>query len=269
MPHRAIATLKIEASILNLYLHEVFLHDGHNIKEFAAPFTEESLAPAGGIKPHTLNATHRRALAICIVSVKNVLDIFLSFDIESLCSIPVFHYVRTAYAVFAMMKIHFATSRLDNDLHTMMDNDLNVEFYLDELLKCLQEVSRTRKLRAAAIFRLILLMLRTWFQRQKAQVDPDRMHIPRGDTILHTVLRTADTISKDGSSKAIDAATTYSSSPMQTMAENAMPSSVESWPLDPDEEMLPWNEFDFEFFLETDDSMVLQVALERLGGLIG
>ena len=56
---------------------------------------------------------------------------------------------------------------------------------------------------------------------------------------------------------------------MQTVADNAMPSSVESWPLDPDEEMLPWNEFDFGSFLETDDSMVLQIALERLGELIG
>jgi hypothetical protein len=112
-------------------------------------------------------------------------------------------------------------------------------------------------------------MLKTWFQRQKAQVDPDRMHVRREDTIFHTVLQTADAINMDGSSKAIDAATTYSSFPMQTTTEIAMSSDVDAWPLEQDEEMLPWNEFDFESFLDRDDSMLLQMALERLGGLIG
>lgn len=269
MPQRVTAVLESEASILNLYLHEIFLHNGHNVKEFVAPFTEEGPVPAGGIKPQPISAIHRRALAICIVSVKNVLEIFLSFDTETLCSIPAFNYVRTAYTVFAMMKIHFAASRLDNDLHEMMDKDLNVEFYLDELLKSLQEVSRTRKLRVAAIFRLVILMLRTWFQRQKTQVDPDRVHVRREDTIFHTVLQTADAIHTDGSSKAIDAATTYSTFPMQAIAEDSMPTGVDAGPLEQDEEMPTWNEFDFESFLEKDDSMFLQIALERLGGFIG
>jgi hypothetical protein len=272
--HRVTAILQSEASIVNLYLHEIFLHDGHNIKEFAAPLTEEYPVPASGIIPQPLNATHRKALAICIVSVKDVLDIFLSFDTETLCSIPTFQYVRTAYTVFAMMKIYFAASRLDSEFHEMMNTDLNVEFYLDELLKSLQEVSRTKKIRVAAIFRLVLLMLRTWFQRQKSQTGLDRGHVRRDDTILHTVLRTVDAIDADGnlhdgSSRAEDIEMAHTSFPIQTTAENVVRSSVDSWPLEPDEEMLPWSEFDFESFLEKDDSMLLQIALERFGGLIG
>ena len=259
--------------MVNLYLHEIFLHDGHNIKEFAAPFTEESQVPAGGIKPQILNATHRRALAICIASVKNLLDIFLSFDIDILCSVPVFQYVRTAYTIFAMMKIHFAVCRLDSDLHEMMDNDLNVEFYLDKILKSLQEVSRTRKLRVAAIFSLVLLMLRTWYQRQKSQNDPGRMRIRQNDTIFQTVLQTADDINVDGNlpdcnARADETGVAHGFFHVQPMVENAEPLVME-WPSGMDDEMLPWNEFGLEPFLNVDDSMLLQIALERLGGLIG
>jgi hypothetical protein len=230
--------------------------------------------PASGIKPQTLNVTHRKALAICIASVKNLLDIFLSFDTDALCSIPTFQYVRTAYAVFAMMKIYFAVCKLDSDLHGMMDNDLNVEFYLDEILRCLQEVSRTRKLRVAAIFSLVLLMLRTWFQRQKSQTDPGRMRIRRDDTIFQTVLQTADDINADGNghdrnARADETATAHSFFHAQPMVESAEPPIMEEWPSGLDDEMLPWNEFDLEPFMNVDDSMLLQIALGRFGGLIG
>lgn len=226
------------------------------------------------MKPQTLNATHRRAFAICVVSVKNLLDIFLSFDTDTLCSIPVFQYVRTAYTVFTMMKIYFAARRFDSDLHEMIDNDLNVEFYLDELLKSLQEVSRTKKLRVAAIFNLILLMLRTWFQRQKSQTDPGRMQVRPDDTIFQTVLQTVDAINADGNvhdcnARAHETAVAHSIFHEQPMVEDAVPPGMDDWPSGLDEEMLPWNEFDLESFWDADDSMLLQIALERLGGLIG
>jgi hypothetical protein len=228
---------------------------------------------AGGIKS-PLNAAHRRALAICIISVKNVFDTFLSFDTDTLCSIPILHYVRTANTVFAMMKIHFAASRLDTDFQETIDRDLNVEFYIDELLKSLQELSRTRKLRAAAIFHLVLLMLRTWFRRQKSQTDPELLHVHRNDTIFHTVLQTADAINADsnvhgGNARPHETAIASSFFDVQPTTENAMPPDVDPWPLDQDEEMLPWNELDFESFLDTDNSVLLQIALERLGGLVG
>jgi hypothetical protein len=275
MRQRITATLQSEASMLNLYLHEIFLRDGQIIQEFAAaPFTEENPAPVGGIKSQTLSVTHRRALAICIASVKNLFDIFLSLDTDTLCSIPVFHYLRTAYTVFTMMKIHFATRSFDSGLHEMMDNDLNVEFYLDELLKSLQEVSRTRKLRVAAIFSLVLLVLRTWFQRQKSQIDPGHMHGGPDDTIFQTVLQTADSINADGNvhdcnARAHETAAAHSSFHVQPMAESAVPPGIDEWPSGLDEEMLPWNEFDLGPLWDADDSVLLQITLERLGGLIG
>lgn len=172
-----------------------------------------------------------------------------------------------------MMKIHFAASRLDSDLQETIDRDLNAEFYIDELLKSLQELSRTRKLRAAAIFHLVLLMLRTWFRRQKSQTDPELVHVRRNDTIFHTVLQTADAINADsnvhgGNARAQETAIASSFFDVQPTAESAM-LDVDPWPLDQDEEMLPWNELDFESFLDTDNSVLLQIALERLGGLVG
>jgi hypothetical protein len=172
------------------------------------------------------------------------------------------------------MKIHFAARRLDTDLRETIDRDLNVEFYIDKLLKSLQDLSRTRKLRVAAIFHLVLLMLRTWFRRQKSQTDPELLHVRRNDTIFHTVLQTADAINADsnmygGNARAHETAIASSFFHVQPTAESDMPPDVDPWPLDQDEEMLPWNEFDFESFLDTDNSVLLQIALERLGGLVG
>jgi hypothetical protein len=273
------ATLQIEASLLDLYLHEIYLHDGHNINEFAAPFMEANKTTASGIKPKSLNAAHRRALAICIASTRNVFDIFLSFDIDTLCSIPVLHYVRTAYTAFTMFKIHFAARRLDSDIQAIIAKDLNVEFYIDQLLKSLEEVSRARKLRIAAIFRLVLLILRAWFQRQKFQTDPDVLHVRRNNTIFHTVLETADAINANGdaqggnvsgcNARPPEAAIASSFFHVVTTGEDDVPSDVSAWPLGQDEEMLSWNEFDYESFLDTDNSVLLQSVLERLGGLVG
>ncbi len=242
--------------------------------EFAPPFIEESPLPADRIKPNPPSPAHQRALAICITSVRNVFDIFLSFNIDTLCSVPTIHYVRTAYAVFAMMKIHFAANRLDSDLQEMVNIDLNVEFYIDKLVKSLQEVSRTRKLRVAAIFRLVLLILRTWFQRQNSQTDQDHLHVRRNDTVFHTILQTADAINTDGNaygcnSRAQEIVIANSFFHVQPTVENAAQSDADPWSLEQDEEMLPWDELDFESFLDTDNSMLLQIVLERLGGLVG
>lgn len=237
--------------------------------------------PAPRAKSQHFYATYRRALAICIVSVRSILDIFLSFDTDTLCSIPIFHFVRTAYAVFAMMKIHFAASRIDSDLYYVMDNgDLNVEFYLDQLLKSLQEVAQTRKLRVAAIFRLVLLMLRTWFQRQKSHDNPDHGSVRTDSTILRTVLETAGSINVDGDyslptsnaqggCSTADAAMVDFGIPMQSATNSSVLPAVDGWPSDLEAEMTSWDDFDFATFLENDDPSLLKIALERLGGLIG
>lgn len=250
------------------------------MKDFTAPFQEKSRVSAVNLKGKPLTAANRKALAICIASVKNIFDIFLSFNIETLCSIPILHYARTAYTVFTMMKIHFAAGRLDADLQEMMERDLNAEFYIDQLLKSLAEVSRARKLRVAAIFRLVLLMLRTWFQRQKSQTGAEILHIRQNDTIFHAVLQTADAINADGNmnrgnmhgsnARAHEKAVASSVFHVVPMVENYEPTDVDSWPLgDQGEQILPWNEFDYESFLNVDNSTLLQSVLERLGGLVG
>jgi hypothetical protein len=255
---------------------------GHNINDFRPPWTEDTQIPAPRVGSIKVDATHQRALATCIVSVKSILDLFLSFDPDTLCSIPVFYFVRSAYAVFAMMKIHFAASRIDGGLYGVMDSeDLNVEYYLDELLKSLQEVAQERKLRVAAVFRLVLLMLRTWFQRQKSQGNPDNGPINTNNSILRTVLETATAINTDsnyslpnthpqgGSYSRADAAMAEAGIPIQSAAENSVLPDSNGWPSGSDMEMPTWDDFDLATFLENDDPTFLPIALERLGGLIG
>jgi hypothetical protein len=87
-------------------------------------------------------------------------------------------------------------------------------------------------------------------------------------------MQTADAINADSNvpdcnARAHEAAIGHSVFHILPTVENVVPPAVEEWPSGLDDDMLPWNEIDLEHFWNSDDSMLLQIALERLGGLIG
>jgi hypothetical protein len=184
-----------------------------------------------------------------------------------------------------MMKIYFALNMGDGNLNDMLDDDgLDVEFYLEALLNSVDRVAQMKKLRVAAIFRLILLMLRTWFRKQQRAKNPSDdlpLGMHRSDSILQTVLDTAEGIGADAQDRhgqnlrmednnigSTNAVTVNSGIPGPSPGDN-LPLGVDRWTLNVEEGVPFWDEIDFASFLEKDDSMLLQTALERLGGLMG
>lgn len=79
--------LKLSEHITSLYLHEIALHSQNNVEDFKAPFTEESFRASAGqavLGPH-----HVDALTACLSACRDMLDTFLSYELDVLYILPV------------------------------------------------------------------------------------------------------------------------------------------------------------------------------------
>ncbi|KAI9815595.1 MAG: hypothetical protein M1832_005456 [Thelocarpon impressellum] len=160
-------SLRFNEHIINLYLHEVAMHVDHNIDDFHPPFTEETLRSHGGPND-LLTPTHIDALTACLSSVHGVFDIFCAYEIETVRRLPIFHHVRTAYAVVVLLKMYFAATSQNGELGKVIGKeDMKAEMYLERLLARYRLAAEDERCRPATKFMGVLVMLRTWFQRQE------------------------------------------------------------------------------------------------------
>jgi hypothetical protein len=168
------APLQSHFNIINLYLHEIVLHVGHNINDFRPPFMEETVQPPESTqKAQNLTPMQRNGLATCIISAHNVFDIFLGYDAETIASLPVFNFVRVAYAAVVLIKIHIRASRPDSDCSSIIDKrDLNTESYLQRLVESLQRLEPGNQ-GMGSLFFFVLQMLQMWFDWYQKRCQND------------------------------------------------------------------------------------------------
>jgi hypothetical protein len=155
--------------VVNLYMHEVAMHVDHNVEEFKPPFTEDTFRGTGDSGHEmTLTPTHISALSACLTSIDGIFDTFLQFDVETIRCLPVANFVRVAYAVVVLIKMYFAAAIPNSELGKVINKDhMKVEQYLDGLVDLFRASAAEEKSRSSAKFLMVLLMLKTWFHRQR------------------------------------------------------------------------------------------------------
>ena len=159
--------LQFHESVTALYMHEVALHINHNIDDFRAPFTEESLRAASG-QSIIVSPSHSKALTECLTSVHGVLQAFFNMDIATIRALPIFYFVRVAYAVVVLIKLYFAVTAPASEVGKVISKeDLQVEHHLDTLLRIFHTIDDEESFRPANKFLLILGKLREWFTNNK------------------------------------------------------------------------------------------------------
>ncbi|KAL8786357.1 MAG: hypothetical protein Q9213_002854 [Squamulea squamosa] len=150
----------------NLYMHEFAMHLDQAL-EFPAPSHSQKLHD-GRSRPEVLTTAHIGALTTCLTSIHGLFDTFLQSTTEDVRTVPVFYFVRIAYATVLLIKLYFAASAPDSELGKVISiNDLRVEDYLRKLRELLQSGAGSGKCRPARSFFLVLVMLQTWFERQR------------------------------------------------------------------------------------------------------
>jgi hypothetical protein len=114
-----------------------------------------------------LTPAHISAISACLTAVDGIFEVFLSMDVNSIRCLPVFNFVRVAYAVVILIKMYFAASSTKSELGKVINKDeMKVEQHIENLLDKFRATAADEKSRPAAKFLVVLVMLRSWFQKQ-------------------------------------------------------------------------------------------------------
>ncbi|KAI2629518.1 hypothetical protein GGR54DRAFT_628088 [Hypoxylon sp. NC1633] len=172
--------------VLNLYMHEIALHVDKSSEDYRPPYNADSLRdPIPGLDD-SLTPSHISALSSCLTAIDGIFETFLSMDVHSIRCIPIFSFVRVAYAVVVLIKMYFSASNSNSELGKVINKDnMKVAEYLEKLLDKFREVAASDKCRPASKFLLVLAMLRSWFYKQ-GQVQSQAEARPQSDALPGT-----------------------------------------------------------------------------------
>ncbi|PON20756.1 hypothetical protein TGAM01_v210357 [Trichoderma gamsii] len=128
------ATLRLNFNVVNLYMHEMALHSETLSDQWRPPFNTEALKD-GIVNSEPLSAAHINALSACLTAIDGILNTFLSMDVLSIRCLPVFNFMRVAYAVVILIKMYFSASSPGSEMGRVIHKDnMRVEYYLETLL---------------------------------------------------------------------------------------------------------------------------------------
>ncbi|KAF8463168.1 hypothetical protein BDZ91DRAFT_796662 [Kalaharituber pfeilii] len=157
-------SLQMSYLIAVLIAHEIALHVDHNVEDFGPPHTEKMIRGPSIGPTAQLTSFHIDILSRCLVNAYSMLDNFLSLGVEHMRALPAFHFVRVIYVAIILMKIFCTASAPKSELGLILDKDsLNVDTYIDALLRKLEEAAKGDKCRPAVKFGMILMLLKNWW----------------------------------------------------------------------------------------------------------
>ncbi|KAL9038160.1 MAG: hypothetical protein Q9180_003300 [Flavoplaca navasiana] len=162
------ASLNFNYHVANLYMHEFAMHLDQALEFPGSSHQQEGHEEKSQARPEVLTTAHIGALTTCLTSIHGLFDTFLHSTLEEVRTVPVFYFVRIAYATVLLIKLYLAASAAESELGKVFSsNDLRVEDYLRRLRELLQAGAGSGKCRPARSFFLVLVMLQTWFERQR------------------------------------------------------------------------------------------------------
>ena len=166
------ASLRFSSHVLDIYIHEIAMHVDHNIDDFHPPFTEETLKSS---QYNQLTPTHIDALTSCLSAIHRVFDIFCGYETDAVQRLPTHYHVRAAYTVIVLVKMYFAAVSPTGELGKVIaKEDMKVELSLDRLLAKYRLAAEDDRSKPAAKFLGVLVMLKTWFQKQEYGYPADK-----------------------------------------------------------------------------------------------
>ncbi|OAA82545.1 Zn(2)-C6 fungal-type DNA-binding domain protein [Akanthomyces lecanii RCEF 1005] len=172
-PERMQATLRIGFDLLNLYMHETVLHADNYSEVGGGGFSTDALRD-GLVRDaeQPLSAQHVNALTSCLAAINGIFATFLGLEVESIRCLPVFNFVRVAYAVVVLMKMFFSASSAGSDFGAVFTREsMRVQEHLDALLDKFRKTAADDRCRPASKFLVVLAMLRSWFVKQGKTTD--------------------------------------------------------------------------------------------------
>ncbi|OAA39271.1 Zn(2)-C6 fungal-type DNA-binding domain protein [Beauveria brongniartii RCEF 3172] len=200
-PVRMQATLRIAFDLLKLYMHETVLHadnfgDDDDDNDNDNGLGASSSLSASQQQQHHVDDFDDEARTACLAAINGIFATFLALDVESIRCLPVFNFVRVAYAVVVLLKMYFSASASSASSASLRES-MRVQEHLDALLDKFRLTAKEDKCRPASKFLVVLAMLRSWFVKQgrteggggiqqKQQLQTPQMQTPQMQTQTQT-----------------------------------------------------------------------------------
>jgi hypothetical protein len=170
----------------NLYLHELALHEDHPPEDFLPPFTiDHILLPDPERK---ITSSYVDAISVCISSAHSLIELMLSMSVEALRALPVFNFVRMAYACTVLTKLYVSVLCPTSQIGKVLDREtLRIGIYVPAMIDRLNEAVGRMECRSPATFLGLLVRLRAWYENQEMHEEftgplelcgPDRFTLP-------------------------------------------------------------------------------------------
>ncbi|KAK4144925.1 transcriptional regulator WAR1, partial [Dichotomopilus funicola] len=160
-------SLRMGFHVISLYMHEVATYS--DTPDDGKLHPSETQLGTGG----PLTSAHIDALTSCLAAIEGIFEVFLSLEVQTVRCLPVFNFVRVAYAVVVLIKLYFAAASPKGELGKVINpDDMKVEQHLDRMLEHFRATAAEDRSRPAAKFLVVLVMIRSWFHKQKQNQAP-------------------------------------------------------------------------------------------------
>lgn len=163
-------SLNFNFHVVNLYMHEFAMHLDQTLDFPGRPRSARGRGENSQARQQVLTTAHVGALTTCLTSIHGMFDTFLEMTADDIRTVPVFYFVRVAYAGVLLIKMYFAATAPESELGKVISSDdMRVGHYLGKLRELLQAGAASGKCRPARSFYLVLVMFQTWFERKKKE----------------------------------------------------------------------------------------------------
>ncbi|TVY15322.1 Transcriptional regulator WAR1 [Lachnellula arida] len=164
-----------------IYLHELCMHDDHSPEDFQPPYRLEKVVSIQS--DNQASSSYIDAIAVTISSVHALLDLILNMEVESLRALPIFNFVRMAYAAIVLTKLHISSKTPGSQIGAVIEPKMiRLGYYLEAVIEKLGVAVGPMECRAPFTFLGFLMRLQIWF---KSQEKDEHFRQP---TELYTVL---------------------------------------------------------------------------------
>jgi hypothetical protein len=149
-----------------LYLHEISLHDDHAPEDFQPPYRLDKVV---SIQPEIqASSSYIDAVAISISSAHALLELMLSMPLDSLRALPIFNFVRMAYATIVLTKLHISSKTPTSQIGAVLDPKMiRLKYYIEKLIERLGEAVGPMECRAPFTFLGLMMRLQIWYKSQE------------------------------------------------------------------------------------------------------
>ncbi|KAJ5290952.1 hypothetical protein N7478_000203 [Penicillium angulare] len=155
----------------SLYAYEIVLHVNHNIDEFKAPFSANSLKSLSFFDKQNPHNTYLLVIRKIMQDAQRLLDTFMHLSTSEILALPPHIYAgRVIYAVILLMKLHKAASTYVNGLNEEFSVEtLRLEDYIERLTLVSKPLGAEDPYNSLSRAFLIMPQLKEWLQDHMSQ----------------------------------------------------------------------------------------------------